>query len=88
MLIATVGVDDVYGAVRFSFGSDLLRDGIDYLPVMIGVYAVTHVLVRFGARFAADEEAQPDPGPDHGPAAPARSGATAAASPGVSRSAP
>ncbi|WP_167305881.1 tripartite tricarboxylate transporter permease [Nocardioides euryhalodurans] len=59
MLIATVGVDDVYGSVRFSFGSDLLRDGIDYLPVMIGVYAVTHVLVRFGARFAADEEAQP-----------------------------
>ena len=59
MLIATVGVDDVYGSVRFSFGSDLLRDGIDYLPIMIGVYAMTHVLVRYGARFVAEGEGQP-----------------------------
>jgi len=59
MLIATVGVDDVYGTVRFSFGSDLLRDGIDYIPVMIGVYAVTHVLVRYGARFATEEDGEP-----------------------------
>lgn len=59
MLIASVGVDDVYGSVRFSYGSDLLRDGIDYLPVMIGVYAVTHVLVRYGARFVAEAGAGP-----------------------------
>ena len=36
MLLATVGVDDVYGTVRFDFGSSILRDGVDYLPVMVG----------------------------------------------------
>ena len=81
MLIATVGVDDVYGSVRFDFGSDLLRDGIDYLPVMIGVYAVTHVLVRFGARFVAEGEGQPTQGAYRRPRPPRASGATGAASP-------
>lgn len=56
MLVATVGVDDVYGSVRFSFGSDTLRSGIDYLPVMVGVYALGHVLARFGQSFAAEDE--------------------------------
>src|SRR5690606_15532098 len=56
MLVATVGVDDVYGSVRFSFGSDTLRSGIDYLPVMVGVYALGHVLARFGQSFSAEDE--------------------------------
>jgi putative tricarboxylic transport membrane protein len=59
MLLATVGVDDVYGTVRFDFGSDILRDGIDYLPVMVGIYALGHVLVRFGEGFAAENAPQP-----------------------------
>ena len=59
MLLATVGVDDVYGSVRFDFGSDILRDGIDYLPVMVGIYALGHVLVRFGEGFAAENAPQP-----------------------------
>ena len=59
MLLATVGVDDVYGSVRFDFGSDILRDGIDYLPVMVGIYALGHVLVRFGERFEGEDVSQP-----------------------------
>ena len=59
MLLATVGVDDVYGTVRFDFGSDILRDGIDYLPVMVGIYALGHVLVRFGENFVGDDVQQP-----------------------------
>lgn len=60
MLLSTVGVDDVYGAVRFDYGSDILRDGIDYLPVMIGIYALGHVLVRFGEKFSGEDVEQPD----------------------------
>ena len=30
-MISTVGVDDIYGAERFTFGVPLLADGIDYL---------------------------------------------------------
>jgi putative tricarboxylic transport membrane protein len=59
MLLATVGVDDVYGAVRFDFGSDILRDGIDYLPVMVGIYALGHVLVRYGEGFSSENAPQP-----------------------------
>lgn len=59
MLLATVGVDDVYGSVRFDFGSQVLRDGIDYIPVMIGVYALGHVIARYGERFSDQAVQQP-----------------------------
>lgn len=60
MLIATIGVDAVYGTVRFDFGTTVLRDGIDYLPVMVGIYALGHVLMRYGERFS--QENAPKPG--------------------------
>jgi putative tricarboxylic transport membrane protein len=59
MLVATVGVDDIYGAVRFDFGTDVLRDGISYLAILIGVYALTEALSRFGERFAGHATQQP-----------------------------
>lgn len=59
MLLATVGVDDVYGTVRFDFGTEILRDGIDYLPVMVGIYALGHVIQRYGEKFVGDVTQQP-----------------------------
>lgn len=59
MLLATVGVDAVYGTVRFDFGSQILRDGIDYIPVMIGIYALGHVITRYGERFSGQLAQQP-----------------------------
>src|SRR6476659_6070613 len=53
MLVATVGVDEIYGVDRFTFGSDILRDGIGYLPVMVGAYGLGEVLVRLGQGFAS-----------------------------------
>ncbi len=41
MVLATVGLDEVYGAVRYDFGTDVLRDGINYLAILVGVYALT-----------------------------------------------
>lgn len=49
--LATVGIDDIYGSERFAFGVPILRDGIDYLTVMIGVYAVAESLTRFEQKF-------------------------------------
>ncbi len=51
LLLATVGIDDVSGSERFTFGSPILRDGIDFLTVMIGVYAMGEVLDRLEQRF-------------------------------------
>jgi putative tricarboxylic transport membrane protein len=46
LLIAAVGVDGTYGIDRFSFGIDTLRDGIEYLGVMVGAYGLGEVLSR------------------------------------------
>lgn len=53
LLIATVGVDDIFGAERFTFGSAILRDGIDYLTVMVGAYALSEVIVRLEEGFTS-----------------------------------
>ncbi|MDE2572939.1 MAG: tripartite tricarboxylate transporter permease, partial [bacterium] len=46
LLFATVGVDGIYGANRFTFGLSFLGGGIDFIPVMIGLYAIGEVLAR------------------------------------------
>jgi putative tricarboxylic transport membrane protein len=53
MLISTVGVDEIYGVDRFTFGVGMLRDGIGYLPVMVGAYGLGEVLVRLEQGFAS-----------------------------------
>jgi putative tricarboxylic transport membrane protein len=58
LLIATVGVDGTYGTDRFSFGVDTLRDGIEYLGVMIGAYGLGEVLARLEKGFAAAPRAK------------------------------
>jgi len=51
LLLATVGVDDTYGAHRFTFGVPLLSDGIDYLIVMVGAYGLGEVFTRLEQGF-------------------------------------
>jgi putative tricarboxylic transport membrane protein len=42
--IATVGVDQVSGVERFTFGSFELGQGIDLLPVAMGIFGIAEVL--------------------------------------------
>ena len=51
LLIGTVGLDDIYGQERFTFGSPILRDGIDFQVVLMGVYALAEVLERLSQRY-------------------------------------
>jgi putative tricarboxylic transport membrane protein len=53
LLIATVGVDDIYGTDRFTFGLPFLQDGIEFLLVMVGAYGIGEVLTRMNAGFAS-----------------------------------
>jgi putative tricarboxylic transport membrane protein len=53
LLIAAVGVDGTYGIDRFSFGIDTLRDGIEYLGVMVGAYGLGEVLSRLERGFTS-----------------------------------
>lgn len=52
LLVASVGTDETYGAYRFTFGSRILADGIEFLVVMVGAYGVGEVLSRLETGFA------------------------------------
>ena len=57
LLIATVGVDSIYGAERFAFGLPFLQDGVEFLLVMVGAYGIGEVLTRV---MAGQEAVKPD----------------------------
>jgi putative tricarboxylic transport membrane protein len=46
LFIATVGIDKISGFNRFTFGTTTLLGGIDFIPVIIGLFAVAEVLNR------------------------------------------
>jgi putative tricarboxylic transport membrane protein len=51
LLIGMVGLDDIYGQARFTFDTRILRDGIDFQVVMMGVYALAEVLERLSQGY-------------------------------------
>jgi len=46
ILIAMVGVDNLTTVERFTFGSYQLYEGIGFVPVMIGVFGISELLVQ------------------------------------------
>jgi putative tricarboxylic transport membrane protein len=48
LMFAFVGTDPVSGVPRFTFGSADLMDGIKPLLIMVGLFAVTEMLVQIG----------------------------------------
>lgn len=48
LMFAFVGTDPVSGVPRFTFGSSDLMDGIKPLLIMVGLFAVTEMLVQIG----------------------------------------
>lgn len=44
LLIATVGTDVIFGFPRFTFGSEELQQGFQFLPVLIGLFAFSQLL--------------------------------------------
>ena len=45
MLLATVGVDSITGYTRFTFYKVYLLGGISFIPVMIGLFAVSQIFI-------------------------------------------
>jgi putative tricarboxylic transport membrane protein len=43
LMISTIGIDSINGAERFSFGQPFLLNGINYISVMIGAFAIAEV---------------------------------------------
>jgi len=47
LMLSTIGIDAMTGIIRFTYGVESLNDGIDFLVIIIGVYAVTEVYKNF-----------------------------------------
>jgi putative tricarboxylic transport membrane protein len=43
LMFATIGIDSINGIERFAFGQPFLMNGINYIPVMIGTFAIAEV---------------------------------------------
>jgi putative tricarboxylic transport membrane protein len=48
LMVATVGTDPIAGVSRFTFGSPDLLNGITPIFVMVGLYAMTELMMRSG----------------------------------------
>jgi len=46
LLIATIGLDPVSGTSRFSFGSVYLDSGITLIPLLVGLFSISEVLIQ------------------------------------------
>jgi len=49
MLLGVVGTDTISGVRRFTFDNSNLADGIDLVPLAIGLFAFAEIIVRAGA---------------------------------------
>jgi putative tricarboxylic transport membrane protein len=59
LLLGTVGGDPMTGTPRFTFGVPSLLDGLEFLPVTIGLFAVAEVLTTATRSLAHDVYAAP-----------------------------
>ncbi|MEM6548695.1 MAG: tripartite tricarboxylate transporter permease [Pseudomonadota bacterium] len=48
LLLATIGLDLVYGTNRFVFGEVQLMSGLNFIPVLIGLFALPEIIAFFG----------------------------------------
>ena len=44
LLIATVGIDQISGALRFTFDTEVLQTGVAFTPAIIGLFAVSELM--------------------------------------------
>jgi putative tricarboxylic transport membrane protein len=57
LLVATVGVDPIYGSFRFTFHSSVLENGVPYVMVLVGMYGLGEVFSRLGQGLKLQREA-------------------------------
>jgi putative tricarboxylic transport membrane protein len=50
LFLSTVGIDAIAGAERFTFGSPDLRQGISVVPVVLGLFCISEMLLNVGKK--------------------------------------
>ncbi len=56
LAIATIGIDNQSGVPRYTFGNPELMDGLEFLVVAIGLFALSEVLVNLSSMTEAVQE--------------------------------
>jgi putative tricarboxylic transport membrane protein len=51
LIMATVGLDIVYGTNRFVFGETELMAGLSFIPVLIGLFALPEIINQFAKKY-------------------------------------
>ncbi len=46
LMIATIGIDVMQPGARLTFGADILVEGIDMMPLIIGTFAISELLIQ------------------------------------------
>jgi putative tricarboxylic transport membrane protein len=62
LIVTVLGNDPVMGQERLTLGIPFLRGGIDFLPVLIGVFAFAQIMGELERRGAGSTAAAPDRG--------------------------
>ena len=44
LAMSLIGIDSILGAERYTFGFVYLLDGISFVPVMVGLFAITELI--------------------------------------------
>lgn len=48
LLVSVIGIDSTYGSERFTFGSNILVNGIPFVMVLVGMYGFGEILAKIG----------------------------------------
>ena len=54
--ISTIGIDAMSGTMRFTFGSIYLMGGISFIPILIGLFAFSQVLLSIEHSYGKDQK--------------------------------
>ena len=56
IVLATIGSDPMIGTPRFTFGMTSLLDGLTYIPLLVGLFALSEVITEAAKGFRQDVE--------------------------------
>ncbi len=60
LFVVTIGLSGVTGVERFTFGSERLRYGVSYVPVIVGLFGLSEFLRNTAKQVFKEPEYQPD----------------------------
>jgi len=55
LMLATIGVDPMFGVPRFTFGNVNLLNGVSFIPIMVGMFGIGEVLTQIFDKTVANK---------------------------------